>query len=181
MIYLALLRGINVGGKQKVEMKKLKKTFEGVGLNEVQTYINSGNVIFEADLDDADHLASELHEAIWKQFEVRTGVLLRDSEEVHGVVDALPSTWVNDASAKCDVLFLWDEVDSPEIIDRLPAKPGIDDVMYVPGSVMWRVDRAVAARSGMPRLVGTDLYKAMTIRNCNTVRKLAELISARES
>lgn len=67
-------------------------------------------------------------------------------------------------------------MDSEEIIGRLPARDGIDEVKYTPGAVIWRVDTENLARSGKARLVGTDLYEAMTVRNCNTVRKLASMI-----
>jgi hypothetical protein len=68
MIYVALLRGINVGGKNKVDMKKLKKCFEDIGMRKVTTYINSGNVIFEDTDHTKDEIATMLEKAILKDF-----------------------------------------------------------------------------------------------------------------
>ena len=74
-------------------------------------------------------------------------------------------------------MFLWEDVDDPGALDRVTVKEGIDDVVYHPGAIVWRVDRKVLTRSGMMRLTSEDLYKQMTIRNVNTVRKLADMMT----
>jgi len=177
MTYVALLRGINVGGKNKIEMKRLRASFEHAGMMNVSTYINSGNVIFQHDSTDTRALARTLEQAIEAEFGLDIKVLLRDSPGIAALVRALPDSWSNDEAAKCDVMFLWEALDGPGLLDRLTVKPGIDEVIYVSGAVLWRVDRPKVTRSGMMKLVGTDDYKQMTVRNCNTVRKLAELVS----
>jgi uncharacterized protein (DUF1697 family) len=178
MTYVALLRGINVGGKNKVAMPRLKKTFEEVGLTEVSTYINSGNVIFKDIKRSPTTIVTALEKAIEKDFGFPIKVLIRDLSAMRKVIKALPDTWINDQKMKCDVMFLWGDVDRKGIVKDLKVKPEIEDVVYVPGALIWRVDRPAITRSGMLKMVGTDLYKAMTIRNCNTVRKLAELMAA---
>ena len=112
MTYVALLRGINVGGNRKVDMKALKATFERAGMGDVRTYINSGNVIFGSDSRDKVSLARTLEAAIEADFGFPVRVLLRDAEDMRVLVDALPDEWVNGSEAKCDVMFLGDEVDS---------------------------------------------------------------------
>jgi uncharacterized protein (DUF1697 family) len=74
-------------------------------------------------------------------------------------------------------MFLWEDVDDPSVLHQITIKDGLDDVKYLPGAIVWRVDRDVLTRSGMMRLTSDDLYKQMTIRNVNTVRKLADLMS----
>ncbi len=177
MTYVALLRGINVGGHRKVDMKQLKATFENAGMNDVQTYINSGNVIFRTDAADMAQLVDVLESAIQSAFGFPVMVVLRSADNIRKVVDALPESWVNGKDAKCDVMFLSEEVDSEEILEQLTIKPGIDDVKYVPGAVLWHVDRSKVTRSGMNKIIGTKLYAKMTIRNCNTVRKLDSLMN----
>lgn len=172
MIYVALLRGINVGGKNKVEMSRLRATFEDLGLSHVSTYINSGNVIFSEDDRSGDSLVASIEEAIADEFGLSLKVLLRDLDTMAATEDALPPTWTNDATMKTDVMFLW--VDDPSVIDALPVREGVDDVVYAPGAIVWRVDRANLNRSGMSKIVGSKLYREMTIRNCNTVRRLVE-------
>jgi len=173
MVWLALLRGVNVGGKNRVEMARLRASFEQLGFEDVRTYINSGNVIFRhAEAPDA----AAIERALEAEFGFAIKVTLRDRRNVAAISAALPDDWVNDASMKCDVMFLWDHVDSRRALDELTIKPGIDDVKPVEGALIWRVDRPAVTRSGMMKMVGGELYKSMTVRNCNTVRKLAALM-----
>jgi uncharacterized protein (DUF1697 family) len=176
MRYVALLRAVNVGGNNKVAMKELKAVFESVGMTSVRTYINSGNVIFASPMGDRAVLTKLLEEAIEKRFDARVDVVLRDEGGMRSIVRALPAGWTNDQTMKCDVVFLRDQVDRPSVLDELDFKPEIEDVLYVPGAIIRRVDRENAARSGLLKIVGTPLYKQVTIRNCNTTRKLLELM-----
>ena len=178
MIFVALLRGINVGGKNKVEMKKLKTTFEDVGMGNVTTYINSGNVVFSDNRRKPPRIVSVLEEAIAANHGLEIKVLVRDRPAIKAVLKALPAEWTNDATMRCDVMFLWERFDRKDVLEELTIKPEIEDVKYVPGAIIWRVDRSNVARSRIYKMIGTDLYRGMTIRNCNTVRKLADLMEA---
>jgi uncharacterized protein (DUF1697 family) len=175
-MYLVLLRGINVGGKNKVEMSRLKTMFESIGATEVRTYINSGNVIFEHD-GAPTRLGAAIEKAIEAEFGFEVRIVLRTADDVKSLTKAIPAAWKEDSTMRCYVMFLWDDVDDPSVLDLLTIKDGIDDVKYVPGTIVWRVDRDVLTRSGMMRLTSDKLYKRMTIRNVNTVRKLTELMS----
>jgi uncharacterized protein (DUF1697 family) len=176
MTYVALLRGINVGGNNKVEMKRLKNTFERLGFQEVRTYINSGNIIFDDSLHSQAQLITIIEEAIKNDFNLSIKVLIRDAANLRVVEAALPKAWVNSADQKCDVMFLWADVDSLDILHLLPIKPLIEDLVYVPGALIWRIDRKNFSESSLSKLVGSPLYKSMTIRNCNTLRKLVLLL-----
>lgn len=176
MVYVALLRGINVGGKNRVDMKQLKTAFEDAGMESVRTYINSGNVIFFSPSRSRARLTEVLEDAIARTFGFRVGVLVRDLKSMRAVVKALPLTWVNDGNMKCDVMFLWDDVARASVVKELPIKPEIEELKYVAGALIWRVDRKSVTRSGQMNLARTPLYKRMTIRNCNTTRKLLELM-----
>jgi uncharacterized protein (DUF1697 family) len=177
MTYLALLRGINVGGKNKVAMARLKTLFESIGCGDVRTYINSGNVIFTNDRDAA-RLRTSIEKAIAKEFGFDVRVVLRDLDSLVSVAESIPAAWKDDATMRCYVLFLWEQADEPTVLERLTIKEDIDDVKYVPGAVIWRVDRDKLTRSGMMKLTSDELYQDVTIRNCNTVRKLADMMRA---
>jgi uncharacterized protein (DUF1697 family) len=177
MVFVALLRGINVGGKNRVEMPKLREAFGKLGFEDVRTYINSGNVIFRH--DEAPR-AEAVEKALRTEFGFAIKVTLRDRANIEAIADALPDDWVNDDTMKCDVMFLWDHLDSRQTLDEVTVKPDIDEVKSVEGALIWRVDRPVLTRSGLMRVAGSELYKSMTIRNCNTVRKLAALMEAVE-
>lgn len=176
MVYVALLRGINVGGNRKVEMARLKAVFEAAGMLGVSTYINSGNVLFGAPARKGAALARELESAIEAEFGFPVPVIIRDANQMSALDAELPDDWMDGPRTKCDVMFLAREVDRPDILDSLTIKPEIDEVRYTPGAILWRVDRPKVTRSGLMRIVGSELYLQMTIRNCNTARKLAALV-----
>jgi uncharacterized protein (DUF1697 family) len=178
MVYVALLRGINVGGKNKVGMKELKAAFEEAGMSSVRTYINSGNVIFSSGIRSRARLGGFLEEAIAQRFGLEIDVVLRDLKAMRAVVKAIPTAWRNDETMKCDVMFLQGDAARASVLKKLQIKPDLEDVRYASGAIIWRVDRKDVTRSGMMRLVGTPLYKQMTIRNCNTARKLLELMES---
>jgi uncharacterized protein (DUF1697 family) len=176
MRYVALLRGVNVGGANKVSMADLKAAFESAGMSAVRTYINSGNIIFSTDLVDRPQLTQSLRAAIRERGGLDIYLQLRDADELSTIVDAIPSEWRNDDSMKCDVVFLQPDVDRGGVLDDLGPRAGIEDALYVPGAVVWRVDRENATRSRLTRMMGTPLYSRVTVRNCNTVRRLLELV-----
>lgn len=177
MRYVALLRGINVGGANKVSMAQLKTVFEGAGVTDVRTYINSGNVLFTSDTKERELLRRALEDAVADACGVTADVQLRTAEELAALVEAIPAHWTNGEAMKCDVVFLQPDVDRPELLDELDPRPGIEDALYVPGALVWRVDRKDATRSRLIRMVGTPLYERVTVRNCNTARKLLALMS----
>lgn len=172
-VHVALLRGINVGGKNKVEMPRLRAAFEAAGMQQVSTYNNTGNVIFAA-ADSPD--TRVLERAITEEFGLEIPVLLRSHGAMREVTTAIPDDWANDDRMKCDVMFLWEDVDRPEVLDGLDFREDIDDLRYIPGALLWRVDRPNLTRSRITKMVGTKLYRSMTVRNVNTVRRLAVLM-----
>ena len=178
MIYIALLRGINVGGNNKVEMKKLKIIFENLGFTKVSTYINSGNIIFEDSNLSHGNLIQTIEEAILKDFGLRIKVLVRDINNIQNVVKSISETWQNNTEMKTDIMFLWDEVDSKEVLNRFKGNPGIDNLLYISGAVVWNIDRKNYNQSSIPKMIGTKLYSQMTARNVNTVRKVCTMMKA---
>ena len=181
MIYVALLRGINVGGNNKVSMAQLKTSFEQAGMETVKTYINSGNVIFSDKVHSSDELTTMIEKIIVDEFGFSVSVLIRTINEIETIVEALPEPWRNDLAMKCDVLFLWKDIDREDIVDQLVIKPGVDNVRYVPGAILFAVDRKNITKSGLTRIIGTPMYKKITIRNCNTTRKLLEIMKLIET
>lgn len=176
MKYVALLRGINVGGKAKVEMARLKTVFENLGFDDVVTYINSGNVIF-VDKNKIPDKVQLIEKAIKKEFGFAVPVIIRTQEAIKALLHNIPNSWTNDQQQRTDVLFLWDEVDDPDVMKSIAYKADIETFIYLAGAVVWNVARENVRRGSGPKLIGTELYKHMTVRNINTVRKLDELMS----
>ncbi|MEK9197137.1 DUF1697 domain-containing protein [Ureibacillus sp. FSL E2-3493] len=178
MVYIALLRGINVGGNNKIDMKLLRQTFERVGMNNVVTYINTGNIIFSNESLSKDELSMVLEEAIHNDFGLQIKVMVRSIDDVREIMNAIPDTWKNDKEMSSDVMFLWEEVDDASVLEHCVIKPNIDTVKYTPGAVLWSVDKKNITKSGKSKIIGTKVYKQMTVRNVNTARKIYELMQA---
>jgi uncharacterized protein (DUF1697 family) len=174
--YVALLRGINVGGNKKVDMKLLKGVFEKLGYEHVRTYINSGNVVFTASGALEEKEVAAIEYAIEKKFGFHVPTLVRSKAEIATLLKKIPATWKNDTEQKTDILFLWDSHDSKKTLAEIKTTKGVDTLIYTKGAIVWHVDRNHYAKSGMHKFIGTAVYKAMTARNVNTVRKLAELL-----
>lgn len=181
MIYVALLRGINVGGNAKVDMKTLRDTFESLGFNDVSTYINSGNIIFETALDNERTICHEIEAAVEATFGFQVPVIVRSKENISHLCSHAPADWMNNKDQKTDVMFLWDEADKSDILDRIGYNPKIEIMKHTDRAVLWHIDRKYVTRSRVLRMIGTPLYKQITIRNINTLRKLNELMDKVES
>ena len=177
MTYVALLRGINVGGKSKVEMPRLKLVFESLGCEDVSTYINSGNVIF-SDARSSKELIPLIEKSIAQEFELNIRIVLRDLTNIKKLCDELPATWTNDTEQKTDVLFLWDEIDDADILSKVVINPALENVRYISGALVWNIGRENVTKGNGVKLIKTDLYQHMTVRNINTVRKINELMNS---
>lgn len=175
MKYVALLRGINVGGNRKVEMKKLRSLFESFGCTNVSTYINSGNVIFESEYD-SESVLKKVTTSLKNNFDFEIPTLVKTEIEIKKIAKAIPKKWGNDLEQRTDVAYLFPEIDSEKIITELPIKKEFVDVRYVKGAIYWNVRWEHVYKSNLAKLISHKLYKFMTVRNVNTARHLAENI-----
>lgn len=181
MRYVALLRGVNVGGHRRVPKMELQTTLESLGFYDVTVYLNSGNAVFTSDTvvdSNVVQLALERH------FNFSVPTLIMPGGNMQKIADAIPPEWTNDTPRpdktgnKSDVLCLFDEINTPDILDTVSYKPDIEKMIYVDGAIVTTISRANQSRGSLQKLVGTNLYAKMTIRNVNTARKLAQLVGA---
>jgi uncharacterized protein (DUF1697 family) len=121
--YVAFLRGVNVGGNSIVSMSAVKQSFVSLGLSEVRTYINSGNVIFTSRATDTRRLAARIETALERDTGLAIKLLLMKHEALKKVVDAIPRGWVDDKTIRTYVLLLWQDLDDRGILKTLPATP----------------------------------------------------------
>lgn len=176
MQYVALLRGINVGGNNKVAMSDLKKVCEGLGFSDVRTYINSGNVLFSSAKKTNAALAATIERALHKAFGFEIRVLVRDAANLRALVKAIPGAWENNVEQRTDILFLWEKYDSKKTLSVIKQNPEVDRLEYHHSAIVWHLRRKDLSKSGMRDFIGTPVYKHMTARNVNTLRKLVSLL-----
>lgn len=174
MIYLALLRGINVGGNNKLNMKDLSLALSQAGLNKVTTYINTGNIIFESSDLKAKDLERTVHDVILDKFKLDIKVLIKSHSEVRAAAQAIPDYWVNDSDMRCDVMFLWDNYSGEAASDSIQINKDVDNLIYSDDILIWQIKRSYHHKGKMNKLIGTNIYKSMIVRNCNTVRKILD-------
>lgn len=180
MKYVALLRGINVGGNNRVPKAEFKAVLESLGFQDVVIYINSGNAVFSSKTEPN---ASEVQAALEQHFGFAIPTLVLSGKKIQTIAAAIPPDWTNDkprpdkSGQKSDVLYLFEDIDAPDIIEKLGHKPEIETMMYIDGAVITNVTRVNQSRGSLQKLVGSKLYKQVTIRNITTAKKLAELVS----
>jgi uncharacterized protein (DUF1697 family) len=177
--YVALLRGINVGGNNLIGMPALKTCLEAQGLGDVATYIQSGNVLFTARRAGQRELTRRIEEELSKTFAYRSRVVVRSFEQMKSIVDGAPKEFGSRPAAyRYDVIFLKDPLTADEAMKSVTAKPGVDRVFKGEGVLYFSRLTRKAAQSHLRRVITTPAYRLMTIRNWNTTTKLVELMNA---
>jgi uncharacterized protein (DUF1697 family) len=179
-VFVALLRGVNVGGNNMISMKSLKESFETIGFTNVSTYINSGNIIFQSKEADPRKLERKIEQMLSSDYQLDSKVVLRSLSEMEQLIKALPRHW-DDSGWRYNVIFLRHSIDSEKIVAELPANSDIEEVLYRPGALLWSVEASQAARSKMVKLSSRKISQDMTVRNLNTTRKLYDLMKKAEN
>ncbi len=175
-LYVALLRGVNVGGNGIVSMKALKASFEKAGFADVTTYINSGNVIFKVAEKDARKLEQKIEKILVSQYKLPSKVIVRSFVEFSRLIKSLPTSWTDDKKWKYNVIFLRQVIDSKDTLKGLDPKKGIEEAIYYPGTLLWRAKTSDLTKSSMLKINRQKIYQDMTVRNLNTTKKLFELM-----
>lgn len=183
-VYIALLRGINVGGKNIIKMAELKRMFEAMGMRRVQTYIQSGNVLFESEAEEAP-LRQRIEHELEEAFRFSVIVVLRTAEELKRVAASCPFSEeeVPEAEATSEaeslyVSFLLEEP-SREGIERLSTFKNESDEYRVEGREVFLLFRHSIRNSKL----ANNLHKLdvpSTVRNWKTINKLVALARAME-
>ena len=176
--YVALLRGINVGGRTAVSMAELRAVFADLDLGSVQTYLRSGNVVFEAPAGDRERLRAEIERAVADRFAGGFGVLLRTAPELRAVLASNPFADRQVDPTKLLVAFL--SADRTGRADRLAPPPGETGQLSLAGREVYLHLPDGAARTKLTTaFVEKRLGVTATARNWRSVLALRELASRR--
>ncbi|NLT96322.1 MAG: DUF1697 domain-containing protein [Clostridia bacterium] len=174
--YIALLRGINVGGKNKVSMKELRELLEENGFQDVVTYINSGNIIFSSDNPDIEFIRTKCEALILEKFKLDISLLVISSEELIEIVNNAPEWWGVDKESKHNAIFVIPPTTVDEVFREVGRiKPEYEKVSSFGKTIFWSAPLKTFSRTSLSKIVGKPVYNKITIRNSNTVKNLAEL------
>lgn len=178
--YVALLRGINVGGNNVIRMADLKHCFEAAGFGNVATYIQSGNVLLEAGEEPPASLSARIEEALLVRFGYQARIVLRSHAQMRAVVDGAPAGFGSQPDQyRYDVLFLREPLRAAEALQSLKTREGVDQAFAGDGVCYFSRLTSRAAQSYLSRVVMLPVYQSLTIRNWNTTARLAALLDAR--
>jgi len=175
-VFVALLRGVNVGGNNMISMSSLKESFEALGFRNVASYINSGNIIFKTKEDDARKLERKIEQMMSKDYKLDSKVVIRSLAEMEKLVKSLPASWDGDSSRRYNVIFLRHTIDSEKILNDLPANTDIEEIVYRPGTLLWSAQVSEINRTNLAKLSSRKIFQDMTVRNLNTTKKLRDLM-----
>jgi uncharacterized protein (DUF1697 family) len=180
--YVALLRGINVGGKNLIKMADLKACFEALGFESVRTYIQSGNVLFSTPETDQSLLTGMIEAALSATFSYTSKVVVRSEAEMKAIVAGAPKDFGSaPAEYRYDVIFLKEPLTPAEAMQSVTTKEGVDQAFSGQGVLYFSRLISRATQSRLTRIIGLPVYQSMTIRNWNTTTKLLEMMEASKS
>ena len=174
--FAALLRGINVSGKNKIAMADLKKGFEALGFADVRTYLNSGNVLFSCGCEDTGSLSEMIETMIHERFGLEIPVLIISITGLADILDHAPKWWGSDDPGIYDnLIFILPPADFNEIYGEIgEVKEGLEQIMSYENVIFWSFDRKQYQKTNWwPKTAGSEAGRKLTIRTANTVRKLA--------
>ena len=178
MEYVALLRGINVGGNNKVVMSELREQIEAAGFGHVRTYINSGNLLFEADAPRED-VAQAVEDILARHYDFPIRLALLTGQDYLAELDELPDWWHGEV-ARRDALFYTRGLDRDLVRERIEAMElGDEAVHFGEHAVFWgKFDgKSFLKTAYHKRLLREDFYRQVTIRSGSTVEKIAAMLS----
>ncbi|HYG71617.1 MAG TPA: DUF1697 domain-containing protein [Actinomycetota bacterium] len=179
MRYVALLRGINVGGKNLIRMTDLKASFESHGFEDVSTYIQSGNVLFQAPRESSRALTLRIETLLTATFGTAATVVVRSHSQLRSVVESAPRGFGGrPRQYRYDVVFLKEPVTASAAVATIRTKPEVDQVWVGRGVLYFARLEARATQSRLNSIVASPIYPSITIRNWNTTTKLLALMDA---
>ena len=173
--YIALLRGINVGGKNIISMTELKNLFIESGFEEVSSYINSGNIIFSSKETSEKILKKRIEELIENKFRLSIPTLIMKAEDLLTYFKMVPEWWGNGTALKHNAVFIMPPITAREALEKIGISE-YEKVRYSGQLIFWSAKLKDFPKTRLTRIKGTEIANSITIRNSNTTKKIIEMI-----
>jgi len=174
--FIALLRGINVGGKNIIKMEMLKQVFDDMGFSDVKTYIQSGNVIFRTSESDKLKLADKIENQLQNIFSAEIKTLVLTADDLMEIVENAPEYFGTEPEKfRYDVWFLLPPTTVSEVVSNLHLREGVDFLQAEKNVIYTSRLTSQMGKSYFSKIVQMQFYKNLTIRNWNTTTTLLEL------
>jgi uncharacterized protein (DUF1697 family) len=176
-VYISMLRGVNVGGHNPIKMDQLRELYVSLKLEDPQTYVQSGNVIFRSKKADEAVLARSIQTAIETRFGFRPEIMIRSTSELRKVVAANPfAKRANIESNKLHVSFLLTKPPA-DALKKLESLPALPEELHLAGRELYIYFPDGMGKSKLPPLLDRLLKVPATARNWNSVTRMLEMAS----
>lgn len=176
--YLILMRGVNVGGKNKVSMTSLVQYLAELGFSNVSTYIASGNIILESE-KQPDEIKNQIEKLLPVHFALDSElikVLVLSRNQLQAIIDTKPKGFGEQPEKyHSDVIFLMD-IEAAQAMPIFVPREGVDTVWPGDGVIYSQRLSALRTKSRLNRIMASPLYQSMTIRSWNTTVKLLDIL-----
>ncbi|NLD18808.1 MAG: DUF1697 domain-containing protein [Clostridiales bacterium] len=176
--YIALLRGINISGKNKISMSELKASFLALGYKEVLSYLNSGNIIFCCNAEDKIRISSDIRLMINKEFELDIPVLVILQNELKTLLDKKPDWWESvDKEWYDNLIFVMPTSSAEEIAEKVgDPTADLERISVCERYIFWSFDRKKYSKANWWRKTASSgIGELLTIRTANTLKKIAHM------
>jgi uncharacterized protein (DUF1697 family) len=179
--FVALLRGINVGGRNSIRMPDLVACFRDAGYEDVSTYLQSGNVLFRAGGRNGPKLEADVESMLERRFGMPLLVVIRSRDELARTIDAAPATH-GSPKLRSDVFFLKRPLTAEKALAELPElREGVDSVAPGPGAIYFSRVAATATKTRIQRFMAMPVFQQITVRTWSTSIRLLEKLDAAET
>lgn len=178
MKYIALLRGINISGKNKISMSELKKLLEENNYQNVFTYLNSGNIIFECNIDNKETIMDNIHTLIKTKFLLDIPVYITTDKELETILNNSPKWWGSSNKEIYDnLIFIIPPTKYEEVYNTIgSAKEGLEQIEEYNNCIFWSFELNNYRKSNWwVKTASTNIKDKITIRTANTMRKILEI------
>ena len=174
---IALLRGINVGGKNLIKMEDLKSAFEELCFKNVRTYIASGNVIFDSPAKEKSKLKGSIEKKLLQRYGTKLPLVIINSKELKTIIEKAPKDFGKEKEKyRYDVWFLIEPLTAKEVLQSIKPREGVDTITAGSGVVYSTRLTSMMGKSHLSKISQLPLYESTTIRSWNTVIKLSRMV-----
>jgi uncharacterized protein (DUF1697 family) len=174
--FVALLRGINVGGKNLIGMSALVECFRSAGYEEVRTYLQSGNVLLQAQPENGPKLEDALERMLQRRFEIPIRVVVRSRDELAATIASAPTNH-GSVELRSEVFFLKHPLTPETVLAQMPElREGVDSVAPGPGAFYFSRVAAQASKTRITRLMSMPIFKQMTVRSWRATTRLFDML-----
>ena len=175
--YIALLRGINISGKNKISMTELKKEFKQLGYKEIITYLNSGNIIFNSNITNKDTIKNNIQLMIKSKFSLDIPIFIITSQELEELLNNNPNWWgKNDKETYDNIIFIIPPTTYNDVISVIGSPNEHEKIKEYNNNIFWSYSlKNYRKTNWWSKTASTSISKNITIRTANTMKKILEI------